>query len=49
MFQNGSVQGLLDHGCAICTSDALSLPETQTSRRRGGLSYEIQVQVLIVA
>jgi hypothetical protein len=43
MFNNGSVQGLLDHGCATSAGSTLGLPETRT-----GLSYEIQVQVLVV-
>jgi hypothetical protein len=48
MFHDGSVQRLLEHGYAVRADDALGLPESRISKQWGGLSYEIQVQVLVV-
>jgi hypothetical protein len=48
MFHNGPVQRLLKYRHAVRTSDAFGLTESRISEKRGGLSYEIQVQVLVV-
>ena len=48
MFQNGSVEGLLDSRRSVCTSHPLRLTKTRSPEQWRGFGYEIQVQVLVV-
>jgi hypothetical protein len=42
------MQRLLKYRHAVRTGDAFGLTESRIFEQRGGLSYEIQVQVLVV-
>ena len=48
MLHDGPMQRLLNDRHAVRASDAFGLPKYRVSEQRGGLGYEIQVQVVVV-